>query len=129
MQSFEFMDIYATSFARYIKLVIIYRPPRSNKNTLSHADFLAECAAFIEGYAMVSCCLAMIGDFNIHWDKSSDCNVKLFADLIDPVNIIQHVCEQTHIDGHAIDLVLTGAENNGIVSTRTSLLLTDVPYA
>ena len=29
------------------------------------------------------CLFAMIGDFNIHWDKSSDCNEKRFADLID----------------------------------------------
>ena len=81
MQSFKFMNIDVTSSASYIKMVIIYRPPWSNKDKLFHAGILAEFAALIEGYAMMSCRFAMIGDFNIHWDKSSDCNVKRFADL------------------------------------------------
>ena len=71
MQSFEFMDIDATSSPSYIKLVIIYRPPRSNKNTLSQAYFLVEFAAFIDGYAMMSCCFPIIRDFNIVFTRTS----------------------------------------------------------
>ena len=74
---------------------------------------------------MMSRRLAMIGDFNIHCEKSSDFNVKRFADLVDSVDTIQHVRERTHIDDHTTDLVLKRAENHGIVSTRTSSLLSD----
>ena len=80
MQSFEFMDIDVTSSAGYIKLVIIYHPPYSNKKKVSHGDCLAKFATF-----------AIISDFNIYWDKLSDCNVKHFVDLIDSVNVTQHV--------------------------------------
>ena len=90
---------------------------------LFHADILAVFAALIEGYAMTSCCFAMIGDFNIHWDKSSDCET--FSDLIDLVNIVQHVRDPTHIDGQTIDQVLARAENHVIVSTRTSSFLSN----
>ena len=62
---------------------------------------------------------AIVGDFNIHWDVPSDNNVKHFADLLESLNIIQHV--QTHIDGHTIDLILTPS----ITSTKTTLLPSD----
>ena len=46
-------------------------------------------------------------------------------ELIDSVNIIQHVQEPTHIDGHIIDLIFTRADNHGNTSTRTSSLFSD----
>ena len=55
----------------------------------------------------------------------SDNSVKCFADLLESVNIIQHVQVPTHIDGHTIDVILTPSENHGITSTKTSLLLSD----
>ena len=45
-------------------------------------------------------------------------NVKRFADLLESLNIIQHVHAPTHIDGHTIDLILTPSGNHGITSTK-----------
>ena len=45
-------------------------------------------------------------------------------ELIDSVNIIQHVQEPMHIDGRIIDL-FTRADNHGITSTRILSLLSD----
>ena len=42
-------------------------PPPSKKNKQSFADFLAEFAGFAEHYALMTCRLAIVGDFNIHW--------------------------------------------------------------
>ena len=125
MSPFEFMDIDVSSHNTYIKLVIVYRPPPSNKNKLTFADVIREFTPFIEHYAMSSSRFAILGDFNIHWDKPSDSHVKRFMELIDSLNIIQHVQEPTHIDGHIIDLIFTRADNHGITSTRTSSLLSD----
>ena len=74
---------------------------------------------------MSSSRFAILGDFNIHWDKPSDSHVKRFMELIDSLNMIQHVQDPTHIDGHIIDLIFTRADNHGITSTRTSSLLSD----
>ena len=74
---------------------------------------------------MSSSRFAILGDFNVHWDKPSDSHVNRFMELIDSVNIIQHVQEPTHIDGHIIDLIFTRADNHGITSTRTSSLFSD----
>ena len=68
---------------------------------------------------------AIVGDFNIHWDVPPDNNVKRFADLLESLNIIQHVHSPTHSDGHTMDLILTPSGNHGITSTKTTLLLSD----
>ena len=68
---------------------------------------------------------AIVGDFNIHWGVPSDNNVKGFADLLESLSIIQHVHAPTYIDGHTIDLILTPSGNHGIISTKTTLLLSD----
>ncbi|KAI0224731.1 hypothetical protein LSAT2_024268 [Lamellibrachia satsuma] len=54
----------------------------------------------------------------IHWDVQSDNSVKRFADLLEPVNIIQHVQIPTHIDGHTIDLILTPKTTPGLLGAR-----------
>ena len=125
MKSFEFMDVDVSSSGNSMKLVITYRPPPSKKNEHSYADFLVEFTGFIEHYALMTTRFAIVGDFNIHWDVPSDNNVKRFADLLESLNIIQHVHAPTHIDGHTIDLILTPSGNHGITSTKTTLLLSD----
>ena len=119
------MDIDVALSANSIKLINIYRPPPSKKNRRSYAEFLFEFAGFVEHYALMTCHFAIVGDFNIHWDVQSDNSVKRFTDLLESVNIIQHVQVPKHIDGHTIDLILTLSENHGITSTKTSLLLSD----
>ena len=64
---------------------------------------------------------AIVGDFNIHWDVTSDNNVKRFDDLLESLNIIQHVHSPTHIDGHTIDLMLTPSGIHGITSTKNNV--------
>ena len=126
MKSFEFVDVDVSSYGNSMKLVIIYRPHPSKKNKHSYADVLFEFTGFIEHYALMTTRFAIVGDFNIHWDVPSDNNVKRFADLLESLNIIQHVHAPTHIDGHTIDLILTPSGNHGITSTtKTTLLLSD----
>ncbi|KAK2189745.1 hypothetical protein NP493_98g03015 [Ridgeia piscesae] len=57
--------------------------------------------------------------------KQRPIHVKRFADLLESLNIIQHVHAPIHIDGHTIDLILTPSGNHGIISTKTTLLLSD----
>ena len=100
MKYFEFMDVDVSSYGHSIRLVIIYRPPPSKKNKHSYAAFLVAFTGFIAHYALMTTRFAIVGDFNIYWDVPSDNNVKRFADLLESLNIIQHVHAPTHIDGH-----------------------------
>ena len=125
MNVFEFMDVDVSSSENSTKPAIIYRPPPSKKNKRSYADCLVEFIGFIEHYAIMTTCFASVVDFNIHWDTPSNNNVKRFTDLLEALNIIQHVHAPTHVDGHTIDLILTPSANHGITSTKTALLLSD----
>ena len=115
MKSFEFMNVDVLSYGNSMMLVIIYRPYPSKKNKHSYADVI------VEYYAMMTTRFAIVGDFNIHWDVPSDNNVKRFADLLESLNIIQHVHAATHVDDHTIDLILTPSGNHGITSTKNNV--------
>ena len=53
--------------------------------------------------------LLIVGDFNIHVDNSNDTTARQFVDLLDSFNLVQHVSEKTHANGHTIDLVISNA--------------------
>ena len=53
--------------------------------------------------------LLIVGDFNIHVDNSNDTTARQFVDLLDSFNLVQHVCEKTHANGHTLDLVISNA--------------------
>ena len=76
-------------YARPVKLSVC------SVRGLTFADFLREFTPFIEHYAMSSSRFAILGDFNIHWDKPSDSHVKRLMELIYSLNMIQHVEEPT----------------------------------
>ena len=108
-----------------MKLVMTYRPPPSKKNKHSYADLLVEFTGFIEHYALVASRFANVGDFNVHWDVPSDNKVKRFAELLESLNIIQHVHLQIHLKNLTIYPIFTSSGNHGITSTKTKLLLSD----
>ena len=53
--------------------------------------------------------LLIVGDFNIHVDNSNDTTARQFVDLLDSFNLVQHVSEKTHANGHTLDLVVSNA--------------------
>ena len=53
--------------------------------------------------------LLIVGDFNIHVDNSNDTTARQFVDLLDSFNLVQHVSEKTHANGHTLDLVISNA--------------------
>ena len=56
--------------------------------------------------------LLIVGDFNIHVDNSNDTTARQFVDLLDSFNLVQHVSEKTHANGHTLDLVISNAINH-----------------
>ena len=53
--------------------------------------------------------LLIVGDFNIHVDNSNDTTARQSVDLLDSFNLVQHVSEKTHANGHTLDLVISNA--------------------
>ncbi|XP_071506848.1 uncharacterized protein [Diadema antillarum] len=69
--------------------------------------------------------LVIVGDFNIHWDNQSNADTKKFADIIKSHDLLQHVCESTHISGHILDYVLSRRDEDAIRSVEVSSFLSD----
>ena len=51
--------------------------------------------------------VVVLGDFNIHFENTKDLDSTRFQELLDILNLEQHVREPTHNRGHTLDLVVT----------------------
>lgn len=51
--------------------------------------------------------LPITRDFNFHVDDSGNLEAMRFLDLLNSVNLVQHVLEPTHRRGHTLDLIIT----------------------
>ena len=56
--------------------------------------------------------LITTGDMNIHVDDPNDIGPCQFLDLLVSLGVQQHVNQQTHIQGHTLDLIITRRPEN-----------------
>ena len=87
-------------------MLVIYRPPSTSKNGSSAADFLSEFSDILDTYIQLADELAIVGDFNFHFDAPDNVHVRHLSDLLHCHGLTQHVKQPTHQDGHILDLVI-----------------------
>ena len=118
--SFEHLDLSITSGSTSLRLLAVYRPPPSNKNHLNASLFFEEFSNMLETLAISSGSLLIAGDFNFHVDIASDSEASKFLELLESVNLDQHVHVPTHRHGHTLDLIITRSSQDLITSINTS---------
>ena len=120
--SFEHLDV-SLSYGKFkMRLVLIYRPPPSKKNKLTIPMFLEEFSQLAEILMGDNTFpLAVVGDFNFHLDTPNNQDALKFNDLLDSMNLVQHVKGSTHRHGHTLDLIITRREENDALSKIDSL--------
>ena len=91
-------------------------PPPSPTNVLSLAVFLDEFRTYLEHLILTPEPLLLVGDLNFRVDQANDCDARSFLSVLDSFDLIQHVAGPTHHDGHTLDLVITRASENGIIT-------------
>ena len=96
--SAEALGVTVTHGATTIRLIVLSRPPKTPRGT----DFFNDFAEIIDQYSLMSGQLLIVGDYNIHWDRVQNATTKRLIDLLDSTNLVQHVSEPTHRDGHII---------------------------
>ena len=62
--------------------------------------------------------LVIAGDFNFHFDDLNHRDGPKFTDLLESVNLIQHVKSPTHRHGHTLDLIITRKEEDMIADVQ-----------
>ena len=119
--SLEALGVTVTHDATTIRLIVLYRPPKAPRGT----DFFSDFAEIIDQYSLMSGQLLIVGDYNIHWDRVETPTTKRLVDLLDSTNLVQHVSEPTHRDGHIIDLVVTRQDDSIVQATSVLSMLSD----
>ena len=71
------------------------------------------------------CKLLIVGDFNFHYESSTDPDTNQLKEIIDVSNLEQFVTSPTHISGHVLDLIIARASDNLVESVKVDCLLTD----
>ena len=114
--SFELMDFHPR-MVRYVKILLVYRPPG-----LSTSLLLEEFSKLLEHITadLRHKRLLIVGDFNIHVDNSNDATARQFLDLLDSFDLVQHVREKTHANGHTLDLVISNAMDHFVNDVKTT---------
>ena len=80
-------------------ITVLYRPPKPS------SVFIAELSTVLTELNAMSPNIILVGDFNVHMDKSSKTCTKDLMDMLDCFNITQYVNFPTHNKGHILDLV------------------------
>ena len=96
--SFELMDFHLC-MVHCVRILLVYRPP-----SLSTSLLLEEFSKLLENIIadLRHKRLLIVGDFNIHVDNSNDATARQFLDLLDSLDLVQHVSEKTHANGHTL---------------------------
>ena len=105
--AFECLEIIISAGNEVIRLVVLYRPPSSSKAGVPTSVFLQEFQIYVDHHVSTSGKLLITGDFNFHMGDTKSLDAKKFKDLLEGLNLEQHVHEPTHSHGHVLDLVIT----------------------
>ena len=118
------MDLVISYRNSSIRLITIYRPPKSKKNQSNLTTFVQEFSTLLETVSLSSGYLLLNGDFNFHMDSPDDRNASIFRDLLKSFGLKQHVKARTHHCGHTLDLLIDRQEDEVISNIRT---ISDLP--
>lgn len=123
--SFESIETLLSILSSTIRLITLYRIPPSARNKITRSMFVPELTALLDSAATKTGKLLIAGDFNIHYENSTDCEAKQLKRLFHSFGLIQHVETPTHTDGHMLDLICSRQQDNTVASCSVSELISD----
>jgi exonuclease III len=118
--SFESMEALVTVASSTVRLIVVYRPPPSEKNKLSKADFFDEFAQYLQDHAVTPGYLLLLGDLNFHMDIPTDVDQQRLSDMLESMNLKQWVNEPTHNSGHTLDLLVTRSSESIVAAVNVT---------
>ena len=101
---------YFSFWDTHILVVVIYRP--GSKNLCN--TFFTEFTNLLTPLATYTCHIIIVGDINIHLDRSDDNKTKKLQRLLAQNNLTQLVGEPNHQHDHTLDVVITSS--NSLIS-------------
>lgn len=105
--------------------VAIYRPPPNKKNQQKQSQFIEDLQSLFESYATRKPRPIFLGDFNLHFENSTNPNVKTVKSIISSNSLTQHVDVPTHNKQHTLDWVISDEQTNISNLSVTDISLSD----
>ena len=112
--TFEHLELLLNTNNNCVRVCVIYRPPDT-----SQTSFLVEFETFLDSTTTKSGELLVVGDFNFHFESTSDPSTQNFHAMLDGMNMDQQVMGATHDKGHTLDLVITRQDESALVTDLT----------
>ena len=124
-KSFEVCQLIFKTTKRPITFWNIYRTFPSKRNHLTDNDFHDEFPELLNLCNEISNSdLLIVGDFNYHFDNSSDRNTQKMKDLFEMYGLKQSVIGPTQKSGHTLDWIISRPSENILRKTYISNDLT-----
>ena len=108
IRSCEYMDIVVSHDKQSFQLIAIYRPEvDAKKKKKPVAEFFEDLLDLTDDYVLSEKELLIVGDLNLHVDDKTSSEGVQFLDLLSSINLVQHVEEPTHRNGHTLDILIS----------------------
>ena len=113
-RSMEVMAVYVHGVSVKLLFVVLYRPG----STTVCSPFFDDFADVVEHIVVYAGPTIIVGDVNIHLDDVSKSHTLQFNDILDGVDLVQHVAGPTHCTGHTLDVVIIQTATEEFVSVQ-----------
>ena len=125
MNVLEFMDLKLNTKNKTIRIVPVYRPPRSASRSYPIADFYSDIEKLVTHYKTIKDEVILCGDYNVHINKPEEAETCRFNSIIESADLKHHVYEKTHLRGNTLDLVMTDSSSSLITKCVVDEFLSD----
>ena len=89
--TFEHIQAKATVRSCTFHIIVIYRPQRSQNESVTVSNFITELSKLIEEVVILNGRLLITGNFNCHVDNKNDAQEQRFLRLLEACNLMQHL--------------------------------------
>ena len=90
----------------------LYRSPPNKKNRLTDSLFIQELPDLLEYANSLKGSLLIMGDFNFHFDTTTQLYTAKVLDIISSFGLCQSVSKPTHTRGHIVEWVVYREEDD-----------------
>ena len=97
-----------TTIGNYtLNILGLYHPPYSVRQKISNTMFIDDLTDYLTDWMASFRDILICGDFNIHIDDPSDTEVQILNNMMEALELQQHVSFETHCAGNTLDLLFT----------------------
>ena len=117
-KQFESMSVLITFRNASFCLTVVYRPSPSKKNKLKLKCFWKDWTDLLTIHTESNSDFVIVGDLNLHLNIATNTSTIKFNGILDEFNLTQHIQEQTHVCGNALDVLLSNSNSNNISKVK-----------